>query len=122
MAPPNHESTVQNFLARGGYRNAGQAKRDIMSALNNYRGLTPKLEKFTFNDGRARDLICLRGTIPVTYRGSTYNIPVGFWILVRSLTVIHFKFHNRCLPLNYSLGNRLKEIRDLLRKALTVVF
>lgn len=82
MAPSNHEATVQNYLGRAGYRNVGQAKRDIMSALTNYRGLAPKLEKFVFNDGRARDLICLRGTIPVTYRGSTYNIPIAFWILV----------------------------------------
>ena len=82
MAPSNHESTVQSLLTRANYRNAASAKRDILNALTHYRGLVPKLEKFIFNDGRARDLICLRGTIPVTYRNASYNIPVGFWILV----------------------------------------
>lgn len=29
-----------------------------------------------FNDGTKKDLFCLDGTIPVTYKGSVYNIPV----------------------------------------------
>ncbi len=85
MAPQNHEATLQSFLSRANYRNLASTKRDILSALNHYRGLVPKLEKFSFNDGRTRDLVCLKGTIPVTYRGNTYNIPVGFWILVNFL-------------------------------------
>ena len=77
----SHDSTVSSYLQRGHYRNSARCKTDIMNALQYYPGLKPKLEKFTFNDGRSRDLICLTGTIPVPYRGSMYNIPVALWIL-----------------------------------------
>jgi len=56
-------------------------KRDILAALHHYRGLQPKQEKYVFNDGRSRDLICLQGTIPVPYRGQSYNIPVSIFVL-----------------------------------------
>lgn len=79
--PANHEVAVHNGLMRANYRNIKGSKQDILNALNHYRGLEPKLEKFTFNDGRSRELVCLKGTIPVPYRGNTYNIPVAFWIL-----------------------------------------
>lgn len=72
---------VEGMMDSIGYRSKEPALRDIMTALSNYRGLHPKVEKFTFNDGIEKSLICLKGTIPVNYRGSTYNIPVNFWIL-----------------------------------------
>ena len=63
-------------------RDSGQAKRDIIGALHHYpRRLKPKMKTFTFDDGRPKDLLCLEGTIPVPYRGSMYNIPVGIWVL-----------------------------------------
>merc|ERR1719499_1695078 len=34
-----------------------------------------------FNDGRERDLLHLQGTIPVPYKGQTYNIPISLWLL-----------------------------------------
>ena len=69
MPAGSHDSTVSSFLQRGNYSNNGnRCKADILGALHHYNGLKPKLDKFTFNDGRARDLICLEGTIPVPYR------------------------------------------------------
>ena len=64
----SYDSTVSSYLSRASYRSSDRAKRDIMGALHHYPGLKPKLEKFTFNDGRQRDLVCLEGTIPVPYR------------------------------------------------------
>lgn len=32
------------------------------------------------NDGHTQLLLCLHGTIPITYRSIPYNIPVAFWI------------------------------------------
>ncbi|XP_064490232.1 tumor susceptibility gene 101 protein-like [Ornithodoros turicata] len=58
-----------------------QAKKDISNALQHYRGLSPKSAPFVFNDGTKKELFCLDGTIPVTYKGSTYNIPVCVWLL-----------------------------------------
>ncbi|XP_068250029.1 tumor susceptibility gene 101 protein isoform X5 [Palaemon carinicauda] len=85
------------------YQNVEKTKRDVMTALHNYRGLSPKLDKFVFNDGSDRELLnlegtipvrykvfrsgtsryllCLEGTIPVTYKGAVYNIPVCIWLL-----------------------------------------
>ena len=63
-----HDSTVSQFLSRGNYRNPERCKPDILGALHHYNGLKPKLDKFTFNDGVTRDLLCLEGTIPVPYR------------------------------------------------------
>ena len=77
----NYDSTVRSFLDRASYRNQDLCKRDILAALHHYKGLQPKLEKYVFNDGRSRDLICLEGTIPVPYHGATYNIPVIIWVL-----------------------------------------
>jgi ESCRT-I complex subunit TSG101 len=76
-----HESIVASYLSRAGYRNSDRCKPDILGALHHYPGLKPKIDKFSFNDGRTRDLLCLFGTIPVPYRGSMYNIPVALWIL-----------------------------------------
>ena len=77
----NQDSVVQGLLSRASYRNPQNSKSEILNALHHYRGLQPKLEKYVFNDGRSRDLVCLEGTIPVPYRGSQYNIPVAIWIL-----------------------------------------
>ena len=77
----NNESVVKSILERASYRNVEACKRDILAALHHYRGLQPKQEKYVFNDGRSRDLICLQGTIPVPYRGQSYNIPVSIFVL-----------------------------------------
>lgn len=76
-----HDTAVSGFLQRAGYRNPGLARRDVLAVLGQYRGLEPKLKQYVFNDGRSRDLLTLEGTIPVPYRGTTYNIPVAFWLL-----------------------------------------
>ncbi|ESO93311.1 hypothetical protein LOTGIDRAFT_119455, partial [Lottia gigantea] len=63
------------------YKNPDVTKREITNVLNQYRDLRPKLEPFVFNNGEQRDLLNLEGTIPVTYRGNQYNIPICIWIL-----------------------------------------
>lgn len=34
-----------------------------------------------FPDGLSRELLNLTGTLPITYKGNTYNIPVEMWIM-----------------------------------------
>lgn len=77
----NNESVVKSILDRSSYRNAEACKRDILAALHHYRGLQPKQQKYVFNDGRSRDLLVLEGTIPVPYKGSSYNIPLSIFVL-----------------------------------------
>ena len=77
----NYESVVKSILDRASYRNSESCKREILAVLHHYRGLQPKQTSYAFNDGRSRDLLCLEGTIPVPYRGSSYNIPVSIYVL-----------------------------------------
>ncbi|XP_050695886.1 tumor susceptibility gene 101 protein-like [Eriocheir sinensis] len=80
MSLQAHEQVVLQAVANR-YQNADKTKLDVMTALHNYRGLVPKLDKFVFRSGTSRYLLCLDGTIPVTYKGSVYNIPVCIWLL-----------------------------------------
>ena len=63
-----HASLVASLLQSAGYRNKDKCQQEILQALHHYLGLIPKLDKFTFNDGHCKDLICLIGTIPILYR------------------------------------------------------
>ncbi|XP_054159140.1 tumor susceptibility gene 101 protein-like isoform X2 [Oppia nitens] len=73
-------SEVVRLLTNAKYRYVDQSKRDVMSAINMYKNLSPKGEKYVFPNGNQRDLVCLTGTIPVPYRGAVYNIPVSIWL------------------------------------------
>jgi len=80
-AGTNSEAQLNAALSKVKYKHPDLTKRDVMSVLHHYRGLIPKPDKFTFNDGQQRDLITLNGTIPVPYKGASYNIPVCIWLL-----------------------------------------
>ncbi|KAK8752863.1 hypothetical protein OTU49_007993 [Cherax quadricarinatus] len=80
MSPQNHEQVVSQAVDNR-YQNAEKTKADVMTALHNYRGLSPRLDKFVFRSGTSRYLLCLEGTIPVTYKGAVYNIPICIWLL-----------------------------------------
>ena len=68
--PSSSESQLSSFLSsvQPSYRHPDMTKRDVMALLHHYKGLTPKGEKFIFNDGRERELLHLIGTIPVPYK------------------------------------------------------
>jgi len=79
---PAAENVLSSFLSSSpSYRHPDLTKRDVLALLHHYKGLTPKPDKFMFNDGRERDLLHLQGTIPVPYKGQTYNIPISLWLL-----------------------------------------
>ncbi|KAK6170263.1 hypothetical protein SNE40_018695 [Patella caerulea] len=63
------------------YKNPDVTKREVTNVLNQYRDLRPKSEPFVFNNGQQKELLNLEGTIPVSYRGNQYNIPVCIWVL-----------------------------------------
>lgn len=67
------------FIFQYSYQN--QTRNQASDALSMYRNLKPFLENCTLPNGTKRDLVCLKGTIPVTYRSSVYNIPISIWIL-----------------------------------------
>lgn len=79
MPHPGGSETLQQLSKH--YRNPDLTKRDILQALMHYKGLVPKWDAFVFNTGEKKDLLCLDGTIPVPYKGTTYNIPICVWLL-----------------------------------------
>uniref|UniRef100_A0AAQ4Q503 Tumor susceptibility 101a n=1 Tax=Gasterosteus aculeatus aculeatus TaxID=481459 RepID=A0AAQ4Q503_GASAC len=55
--------------------------REITNVILQYKDLKPLMDAYVFNDGSTRDLMSLTGTVPVSYRGNVYNIPVCLWLL-----------------------------------------
>lgn len=74
-----YEAYLRSVLTK--YKYADLAKREILTALQTFTDLRPQLSSHVFNDGTSRELLCLDGTIPVLYKGKTYNIPVCLWLL-----------------------------------------
>lgn len=63
------------------YQNPDAAKSHIVNALNLYPDLQYKVEQFVFNNGTRKELCNLQGTIPISYKGAVYNIPICIWLM-----------------------------------------
>eukprot|EP00058_Branchiostoma_floridae_P019306 XP_002604796.1 hypothetical protein BRAFLDRAFT_276977 [Branchiostoma floridae] len=79
MATGNYEQYLKTCLAK--YKNKDVTKREVLQVFTSYGDLKPNLQPHIFNDGSRKDLLTLEGTIPVQYRGSTYNIPVCMYLM-----------------------------------------
>ncbi|EIW72790.1 hypothetical protein TREMEDRAFT_24652 [Tremella mesenterica DSM 1558] len=53
---------------------------EVMDVLAQWRTLSVKTEAFTFDTGHTALLLLLHGTLPITYRGATYQIPIHIWV------------------------------------------
>ncbi|KAI8585207.1 UEV domain-containing protein [Geranomyces variabilis] len=62
------------------YQQRERVFRDADAVLVSYNGLAPKTDAYTHEDGRTVVLLCMHGTIPITFRNITYNIPVALWV------------------------------------------
>lgn len=78
-ASGQHDAFVKQNL--GKYTNRDQTQRDILNVFAAFKDLRPKVDAYVFNDGSRKELLCIDGTIPVLYKGNTYNIPICIWIL-----------------------------------------
>ena len=58
-------------------------KCHVLDLFKHQKSLIPKMDIYFFNDGREKQLLHLEGTIPVPYKGQTFNIPITI-ILVDS--------------------------------------
>ncbi|XP_078805282.1 tumor susceptibility 101a isoform X2 [Oryzias latipes] len=74
-----NEVTLKKMLKQYKYRDL--TVREITYVISQYKDLKPVMDAYVFNDGSSRDLMSLTGTVPVSYRGNTYNIPVCLWLL-----------------------------------------
>uniref|UniRef100_A0A665TRX0 Tumor susceptibility 101a n=1 Tax=Echeneis naucrates TaxID=173247 RepID=A0A665TRX0_ECHNA len=74
-----NEGALKKMLKQYKYRDL--TVREITNVITQYKDLKPVMDAYVFNDGSTRDLMSLTGTVPVTYRGNVYNIPVCLWLL-----------------------------------------
>ena len=76
------EKSVAKILTKIKARYLDAAKNDVIQVLRMYRGLSPDLGNFVFDNGDERRLANVSGTIPVVYKANSYNIPVCIWLRV----------------------------------------
>ncbi|XP_061362682.1 protein ELC-like [Gastrolobium bilobum] len=56
-------------------------RQQLVALTTTFSSLQPKTATFTHNDGRSVNLLQADGTIPMTFQGVTYNIPVVIWLM-----------------------------------------
>ncbi|KAI9329005.1 UEV domain-containing protein, partial [Zopfochytrium polystomum] len=76
---PVHPAPLVSRCTRQ-YQNVDRTFRDVDAVLVAYAGILPKMDNFTHDNGQKQLLFCLYGTIPISFRGSTYNIPIAVWL------------------------------------------
>lgn len=74
------DKQINDLLSKCQYKYKDQTKRDIQQALSYFKELYLIPEKYNYPDGTIRELISLKGTIPVNYKDSRYNIPVQLYL------------------------------------------
>ncbi|KAL6524697.1 hypothetical protein OROHE_015979 [Orobanche hederae] len=56
-------------------------RQHLLHLTETYPSLQPKTAVFTHNDGRTVNLLQADGTVPMSFQGVTYNIPVIIWLM-----------------------------------------
>ncbi|XP_026123749.1 tumor susceptibility gene 101 protein-like [Carassius auratus] len=74
------ESNLRKMLSKI-YKYRDLTLRDITNVTSHYKDLKPVMDNYVFNDGSTKELLSLTGTVPVSFRGNVYNIPICLWFL-----------------------------------------
>ncbi|KAF2746318.1 UEV-domain-containing protein, partial [Sporormia fimetaria CBS 119925] len=64
----------------GEYSDVNRTYHDVAESLSHYPSLSPRTEVYTYENGASALLLLLSGTLPVTFRGTTYGFPVAIWV------------------------------------------
>ena len=82
MAANGQQSRTQAWLSSvlGPYENAGFVYSQANALLAAYPSLSPRTATYTHNDGRTQLLLCIGGTLPITFKARAFHIPVAVWI------------------------------------------
>ncbi|KAL3810168.1 hypothetical protein ACHAXA_007055 [Cyclostephanos tholiformis] len=74
-------SIVFNLLP-GVYRDPSRIINDVASLRSTELGLRlhPRAEPLILNDGSSSNVLMLQGTLPMTYRGADYHIPIDLYV------------------------------------------
>ncbi|CED82308.1 Vacuolar sorting protein/ubiquitin receptor VPS23 [Phaffia rhodozyma] len=76
--PPAHVLAWLDQAAKP-YAQPAPTTLAITSSLDTYASLKIKTDQFTYDDGRTLLLLCLHGTLPITYSKAKYNVPLNIW-------------------------------------------
>ncbi|XP_038053847.1 tumor susceptibility gene 101 protein-like [Patiria miniata] len=79
----SHAMYIKQYLptASPAYQKPAETERDVLQVFSNFKDVRPKMDTYTFNDGSRKTLLCVDGTIPVYYKGMSYNIPICIWVM-----------------------------------------
>ncbi|KAG8217484.1 hypothetical protein J3R82DRAFT_5629 [Butyriboletus roseoflavus] len=62
------------------YEDRERVCADVEVVLGGFPALRPRSDVYTYDDGRAQLLLCIHGLLPISFRGSSYNIPIAIWL------------------------------------------
>ncbi|XP_071359601.1 tumor susceptibility gene 101 protein [Trachinotus anak] len=72
------EDMIKKMLPKSYLRK--HVAHEIYVATTHFKNLVPMMDKYVYNDGTAKALMSVTGTIPVLFTDKTYNIPICLWI------------------------------------------
>ncbi|XP_077372114.1 tumor susceptibility gene 101 protein [Festucalex cinctus] len=72
------KNAIQKMLPKTYLRN--HVAHEIHVAFIHFKDLVPMVDKYIYNDGTAKVLMSLTGTIPILFKDMTYNIPICVWL------------------------------------------
>jgi ESCRT-I complex subunit TSG101 len=67
---------LDGLLTQVGHPNRNRVRSDVIALVRQYGSLSCRLGNHIANDGSEARLLTVEGTLPITYKGNTYNIPV----------------------------------------------
>lgn len=71
---------LDDMLAQVRYQSRMRVKTDVLGATRKYNTLKPKIGTLIHNDGSESKLVRLEGSVPMSYLGVTYHIPVELFV------------------------------------------
>ncbi|KAJ5749351.1 uncharacterized protein N7511_011047 [Penicillium nucicola] len=72
--------TKDHYDPQQTYQDPNRTYHDVANALAQYPSLSPRTDVYTYETGFSALLLHLVGTLPVSFRGTTYRFPIALWI------------------------------------------
>ena len=80
LPPPLRPPDYHLSSLRGVYGDAARVRKDGVSLAQSYASLRPNANEYFSPDGTVTTLLTFTGTVPVFYKGVSYNIPVELYV------------------------------------------
>ncbi|KAK0418529.1 hypothetical protein QR680_013618 [Steinernema hermaphroditum] len=74
------DGSLEALLKKAKPKHLETTKTDVSTALGVFQNLSPSAEPFAFAGKKPSTTLTLSGTIPITYKGARYHIPVAVHI------------------------------------------